>query len=160
MAGSHLLKLPVWMAKRADDVAIGLLIRDELDTALYPAAASCQRLSKHRLGLCLRHEQQEGEPGVGDADVEQLRLGDPPGAMNAQLRRRIATSDQFVGQAHRLKHLERSRLNGEGTRLETRSALRSIMRTDTPQRWREDAASVRPVGPAPTTSTSQERTLP
>jgi hypothetical protein len=117
VAGPHLLKLPVWMAKRADDVAIGLLIRDELDTALYPAAASCQRLSKHRLGLCLRHKQQEGEPGVGDADVEQLRLGDPPGAMNAQLRRRVATSDQLVGQAHRLKHLERSRLNSEGTRL-------------------------------------------
>jgi hypothetical protein len=37
--------------------------------------------------------------------------------MNAQLRRRVATSDQLVGQAHGLKHLERSRLNGEGTRL-------------------------------------------
>ena len=68
------------MAKRADDVAhrTADTKRTKIPRST-PAALQPSASEQDVLGLCLRHEQQEREPGVGNADVGLL-----PGAMNAQ----------------------------------------------------------------------------
>ena len=118
-------------------------------------------IAGHGLGLRLRHEQQEGERRVIDADIEQPRLGGSAAAVQPNLDRKVA---RLGGSAHPPDRGTAGPPACAVTRpaprdSNDRSTARSTRRTESPQ-WSSCAARASPVGPAPTTRTSHEPPLP
>ena len=114
---------------------------------------------EHGLGLRLRHEQQEGERRVIDADIEQPAPGGSAAAVQPNLDRIEVPEDQFIRQTEGLQDLQRQPAQ-RSRDSNDRSTARSTRRTESPEGGSSAQQGPALVVPHPTTRTSHEPPLP
>ena len=153
VAGGHDLLAAVAVAQRGRHAVPGVAQAGQFNAAPHGDTGRRQVPAEDALGLSLGQEQQERVGGVTEPQVEHRHRQHPAADVQAQLRSRFppATSSSVTPRPART-----SRVRGwiaSARESCTRSRPRSIRRARTPKAA-SSAASLSPVGPAPTTSTS------